>query len=94
MEARLAALPSVVSCTTLLGREFGLPDQDDSRTGVVKGILLPDIWDSGRDGPGDCRPRRGVPAIGDVESDMVLRGNAKARSVLSMLPTYVDEQSE
>ena len=48
------------------------PDHELSRTGAVKGILLPDICDSGRDGPGCCLSRRGVPATGEVDSDMAL----------------------
>ena len=58
MEARLAALPSVLSLATLLGRELGLPDQLDSRFGGVKGRLLPDICDRGREDEDGRRSRR------------------------------------
>jgi hypothetical protein len=34
-------------------------------------MLVPDIWDKGRDGTEGCRSRRGVEEVGEVTSDMV-----------------------
>ena len=70
IDARLAALPSMLSFATLLGREFGLPPQFEvvSRLGE-KGKLVPEICDSGREAVDGCRSRR-VLIAGEGGSDM------------------------
>jgi len=74
IDARLAALPSVLSFATLLGREFGLPDQLEfaSRLGGEKGRLVPDICDRGREAVDGCRSRR-VLTAGEEGSDMSMK---------------------
>ena len=75
IDARLAALPSMLSFATLLGRELGLPPQleVDSRLGGVKGRLVPDICESGSEAVDGCRSRR-VLIAGDGGSDMAIEG--------------------
>jgi hypothetical protein len=73
IDARLAALPSILSFATLLGRELGLPPQFEvvSRLGGEKGRLVPDICDSGREAVDGCRSRR-VLIAGEGGSDMAI----------------------
>lgn len=61
----------MLSFATLLGREFGFPDQFDvvSRLGGEKGRLVPDICDRGREAVDGCRSRR-VLIAGEAGSDM------------------------
>jgi hypothetical protein len=65
----------MLSFATLLGRELGLPPQFDvdSRLGGEKGVLVPDICDSGREAVDGCRSRR-VLIAGEGGSDMSIAG--------------------
>jgi hypothetical protein len=84
-EALLAARPSALSFSlaTLLGREFGLPDQLVSRFGGVKGRLVPEICESGREVVDGCLSRRGFRLrAGEAGSDISCGRNMRIHDAI------------